>query len=297
MKNFLVSVSAAAFATAAMSASAWWGAPLTEEQQTALAEQQQAMAEQQLKAMEQMIAAQQKWAEQVAEQAGEDAWDGYPYRPFGGWPGYGLSHPGLDFPPMRDFAFPDIPEMPSFGEYPEMPDFPAFGGYRDWPQMPDFGDYPAMPDLPTFGGYPGIPDVPSLGGYPGRPGLPDLGDYPSWSDTNADIAERTAEIERYREESKKQAGERRAALKRMNEQRRLWNAMRYPHRWGYGHWRRYRPLPIGFTPLQQPVVEQAPVEQAPVEQAPVEETEPTQAMPQLQPQEAQAKAPALVPAE
>jgi hypothetical protein len=112
---------------------------------------------------------------------------------------------------------------------------------------------------------------------PEIPEMPALGEYPSWPETSADLAERKAEMNRYREESKQQAAERRTAMKQMNEQRRLWNRMRYPHRYGHDHWRGYRAMPAGFAPLQQPAAGEAPTEQSEPKKAEPDQTLPSDA--------------------
>lgn len=66
MKKILTLASAAALATASLSAGAWWGGPCGPYGMTQ--DQQRALAQQQTKAMEQMMAAQRRRAEQMAVQ-------------------------------------------------------------------------------------------------------------------------------------------------------------------------------------------------------------------------------------
>ncbi len=187
MPKLAQAVSIIALAAATSTAGAWCDQPdayamtheLAEQQMQAISAQHQAMAEQHAKAIEQAMDAQRQMMEQRSAHAAR-------------------------MPSGPQWAFPEVPPVPEFGQYPAMPEMPAMPEIGQFPAMPEM---PEMPAMPEFGQFPEMPEFAAMQGLP-TPSTPEL------------MKTRLEQRDAHRAKVQHDIKERRAAFKAMSAQRR-----------------------------------------------------------------------------
>lgn len=216
MSKLAQAVSIIALAAATSTAGAWCDHPnahamtpeLAEQQMQAISAQHRAMAEQHAKAMKQAMDAQRQMMEQRSAQSAQ-------------------------MPAGPQWAFPEVPPVPEFGQYPAMP------------QMPEIGQFPAMPEMPA---------MPEIGQFPA---MPEFAAVQGLQTPSAPESMKTRLVQRDAHRAQVQQGiqERRAAFKAMSEQRRA------------AHQQSIAAHGAGLYPAMMATQDCAPKTQAPEQQA------------------------------